>query len=666
MESAKILEQLSRDELYSVYQFLLLESQSPEEIHRTDSKDHMIDILSRAMSQQDVLYCQEFFEHYDFYTVPVLKSEMVDALPDDLLFALFSIYLDDDLIPESHEQLVERLSASQYFLKEDARKFYLWFHFFRKRISIDDVEALEAQDPTRQTGQHASPEPGEWSQDEPQTTWEEVASNASATDLPDANDTTIIGGKSAFSDISVAPTPAAGDLHTTLVNDEMKFPDLGIVEDVLVTNEPPVEDDILIEVEIPQEDAAYFTGEHDVSDEVTVPDVSSTTSTASEIPRVVTNVIQQDSIEAVPVEESGSQTAETPSPKASIGLQDQSASSPMRTIEISAFDLENYILEADAEEKRKKSAQATNGTSTPTKPPVTQTPVQDEDAAFRTQRISVAELQDLVIEDHTSDEIKDIEESGEFIEELSEIVEDDEELDEVEELTEIVELDESDEALSREMDAVPLSTLKATVPPPPKEVKPTPPPQSNVKSEPPPPRAPSGAKPPPKQPPPRKAPPTPPKGKSGPLEGATSVAALLTPAYVDTLTELLYRASLLGGAYGRPQIRTVRIFFQKVLECVPIQLKRVRNQLKKLQAQDVPLVPPKLDKITELVPILPYSSRSTLLQDVIFLIGCTKLQNLERYRDFLTDLSVELRIDPADGQGTVKIANQFIEGHRIE
>ncbi len=143
MEQIKILDQLSRDELYSIYQFLLLESRSPAETPRNASKSVMLETLGQVMTTEEARYCVDFFENYEYYAVPVLKTEMIDALPDDLLQALFAIYLDDDLLPEEHTELVDALGQSQFFLKEDARKFYLWYYYFRERIPIEQDSPQE-------------------------------------------------------------------------------------------------------------------------------------------------------------------------------------------------------------------------------------------------------------------------------------------------------------------------------------------------------------------------------------------------------------------------------------------------------------------------------------------------------------------------------------------
>lgn len=75
---------------------------------------------------------------------------------------------------------------------------------------------------------------------------------------------------------------------------------------------------------------------------------------------------------------------------------------------------------------------------------------------------------------------------------------------------------------------------------------------------------------------------------------------------------------------------------------------RVRDQLKKLQSQDLPLVPPPTTDIAPFASLLPYPSRLALLHSALFLIGCISIQKLDRYRDFLSDLAIEIKIDPAD------------------
>ncbi len=149
----------------------------------------------------------------------------------------------------------------------------------------------------------------------------------------------------------------------------------------------------------------------------------------------------------------------------------------------------------------------------------------------------------------------------------------------------------------------------------------------------------NGAEPPPNVSP-SKTPPKPPKA----LEGALA----LTPAHIDQIAAVLYRSALLGATYARPQIRAIRIYFQKILDCSPAQLHRVRDILKKLQSQEFPLVPPPLDDLPPLVPMLSYAKRLAFVHSVLFLLGCKTLQTLERYRDFMSELAIELRIDPAD------------------
>ncbi|MEM1010388.1 MAG: DnaJ domain-containing protein, partial [Myxococcota bacterium] len=125
-------------------------------------------------------------------------------------------------------------------------------------------------------------------------------------------------------------------------------------------------------------------------------------------------------------------------------------------------------------------------------------------------------------------------------------------------------------------------------------------------------------------------------------------AMALTPNHIDQLTLILYRASLLGATYARPQIRAIRLFFQKVLRCSPSQLRRVRDTLKKLQSQESPLVPPTLEGLVKSATMLRYAERLVLLHTVLFLLGCKSMDTLERYRDFLSELSIQLRIDPND------------------
>ncbi|MCK6508919.1 DnaJ domain-containing protein, partial [Myxococcota bacterium] len=193
-----------------------------------------------------------------------------------------------------------------------------------------------------------------------------------------------------------------------------------------------------------------------------------------------------------------------------------------------------------------------------------------------------------------------------------------------------------------------------------------PPPQSGPQTQSSPPRNKGPEQPPNGQRPPSKSPEQPPNGQRPPSKSpeqphstaesntppkppkALEGALALTPAHIDQIATVLYRSALLGATYARPQIRAIRIYFQKILDCSPAQLHRVRDILKKLQSQEFPLVPPPLDDLPALVPMLSYAKRLAFVHSILFLLGCKTLQTLERYRDFMSELAIELRIDPAD------------------
>ncbi|MCB9638742.1 MAG: J domain-containing protein [Myxococcales bacterium] len=564
MEQIKILDQLSRDELYSIYQFLLLESRSPAETPRNASKSVMLETLGQVMTPEEAQYCVEFFENYEYYAVPVLKTEMIDALPDDLLQALFAIYLDDDILPEEHTELVEALGQSQFFLKEDARKFYLWYYYFRERIPIEQDNAQE------QTVLVSSSDFSSGGYDEAANT--QRMPGFSSADLPsfeadEAQDTQRLAG---------IPANDAHEYAAALAGDDP----ISYGESL-----PPDEEAELEETF----SASPFSSPHIATEAVRVSP-----------PPPPPEAFQKTSSSQPPPDERVPNVEPPPSEKKEVPAS-------MRTIELDVFDLENYIVEASQKQG---------------------TPAEDFKDALKKR----ARQQAPPPPPESSSQNEDIEELD------SEA------------------LVEEHEADFRNEETQPLHR------PPPPPRRPAPPPKGPQqgpqqtaqgaqppKGPPPPPRGKGPQRPeaapqtPPQAPPQAQEPPAPPK-PAKPLEGALA----LTPTHIDAIAMILYRSSLLGATYARPQIRAIRIYFQKILDCSPAQLRRVRDSLKKLQGQDLPLVPPPLDELATLAPLLGYAKRLSLVHSVLFLLGCKTLQTLERYRDFLSDLAVELRIDPAD------------------
>jgi DnaJ-domain-containing protein 1 len=668
MEQATILDQLSRTDLYSVYQFLLLESRSPAELHRHAPKEQMLEILSDVLSVEETNYCVDFFDNYEYYAVPVLKAEMLDALPDDLLQALFSIYLDEDHLPESHDALVDALSQSQFFLKEDARKFYLWYYYFRERISLDQgtneqQTILVASDAYAYTPPPPSFAPKEIEYapvEEEEAILHEDAVFSENEDASNEEDESMptqrLQGFSA-SEMTAAssPTTSSATAHeyaAALAGDEM----------TLLQEERRVEESEEDEEHI---EASPFSS-------APTPRTAPPPAPPEAFQRAKQTTSPHTAFgSSPPSQETPSSTKispphpteETPPPQTS--ASQPLAASPVvnRTIEIDVLDLEAYIVDA-TQKKQAQDAQETPNRPTPPPPPpeAMRAAQASRSASPPVERTAEADV-----------------------------------IDEVDEVDELDELDLGavvDEPLSLQEETQPLAhqQKRPSVSPPPHPQRSVPPPssppprpQSSVPPPSSPPPRPQTSVPPPSSPPPspeaakrqdaterpdpskevRPPPPPPPRPPSPPQETAPASlqpeaeaakattkppqgALALTPAHIDLLSTVLYRTSLLGATYARPQIRAIRIFFQKILDCSPAQLRRVRDTLKSLQDQELPLVPPSLEGFNTLTPLLNYATRLAFVHSTLFLIGCKTLQNLERYREFLTEIAIELRIDPAD------------------
>jgi len=594
MEQMKILDQLSRDELYSIYQFLLLESRSPAETPRNASKSVMLETLGQVMTNEEARYCVDFFENYEYYAVPVLKTEMIDALPDDLLQALFAIYLDDDILPEDHLDLVDALGQSQFFLKEDARKFYLWYYYFRERIPI------EQDSPQEQTVLVAGSFSSSSYDDAAHT--QRMAGFSSA-DMPsfetdEAQETQRLQGFPARQADEYAAALAGEESHTSSNEDAL--------------NEDALDEDDLDEDALDEDDLDENSESTDKSDASVSSPFSSASPDATPLapPPPPPEAFQRtpSAIQPLPFPSLTSH----PSEAKTTGQPAQRPNVPpsMRTIELDVLDLENYAN--DASQKQGTSTQALREqlkqriqTNPPPQPPN----------------------------------------------------------EEIEELDPEAIIEEPDATDFRNEETQPLQRPQPNRPPQ-TNVPPKPPPPSGTHTQsPPPPRSKEPERPTNGQRPPSKSPEQPPNEQRSPSNGpeqppsttepkappkALQGALALTPAHIDQIATVLYRSALLGATYARPQIRAIRIYFQKILDCSPAQLHRVRDILKKLQSQEFPLVPPPLDDLPALVPMLSYAKRLAFVHSILFLLGCKTLQTLERYRDFMSELAIELRIDPAD------------------
>mgnify|MGYP000102853340 CR=1 FL=1 len=620
VEQVELLNQLSRSDLYSVYQFLLLESQSPEELPRNSDKERMIEILGRTLSFEDSQYCIDFFDNYDYYQVPSLKWEMINSLPEDLLIALFSIYLDDDLLPETHEELVDRLSQSQFFLKDDARKFYLWFHYFRQRVSLDDSEGysaktMDSHDATVDTPSLDSHEPSEFAQQAPVNGQDHYHEDSGSGEQPMTMQTIqmdVADLEEFLADRgeSLDSFRFAGATQTVMDNQTEEHDDVTTSQGGFVDEKTSIVTPEMLE-EVAAQTAAQEAGLHNPANQGPRETTETAPDSGDGFVGERTNVAGFDlaaHFEAI-------KRRAQPAAKAQAQAQAQAKKKKprsMQTIEISAFDLENYLIEEGENilnnaKNRSKVDQTIEIDLNEIK---RASEVSNGQSSSQTQNLDVdAVIEDDIQELHAEQLIEEVEEV-----ELSpdELVADDEEILEAELI------EEEDERKA-----------KSTPPPPPRNKR------AQQQTRP-------GQRPGAQNRGPAAGPP--PKKKKEKPRGATG----LTPRHVDTLTTILYRASILGATYGRAQTRAIRIFFQRILECAPVQLRRVRDCLKKCQAKDFPLVPPTLEGLKEVVPSMSYAARLAMVHTSLFLLGCKKMDTLERYKDFLSELAIELRIDPSD------------------
>lgn len=630
MEQIQLLSQLSREELYAIYQFLLLESRSPRELHRNAPKEQMIDILGHTLSLEEVQYCIEFFEHYDFYEVPVLKWEMIDALPDDLLCALHSIYLDSIEFPETHQELVDSLSQSNYFLKEDARKFYLWFHYFRER-----------------------------------TQWEETA----AANSPVYDDATV---RYDLEDMGVAES-------FTMEN----YGDL-LAEDAGLPGADASGDDMMVGT-IPVEDAATtIIPDDDMDLGVGVSEPMYTMPSQPGLPAVDGSTIHQGTV--TPEEEL------SPLQKRLLASLDGDQERPNvnQTIEINSFNMEAYILEQEEAARRGLSEeyeQTVHGGAPPMGgatmmggPPPVSDFASTQAGGAPPESVSVNDAPSVVIDDPMiAREAESFSAKkpappppppkmtprSTMILDASAIVLDESALRQQEpkapppppgpaqqpklsdlrtiDLDTGAEIGEPETILGAEdLEDEAIETLEPLEADDEEILEAEP-----IEEEPEAPKPPGNAAP-PRSPTPPKPPPPRGRGRRTPPRVQPRGAAALDEEQLTFLTTLLYRTALLGATYARPQIRAIRIYIQKIMDGTPDQLRQVRDILKRLQAQDHPLVPPPVEELGSMASVMPYSARLQLVHSTIFLLGCKSLSNLERYREFLIDMAVELKLDPAD------------------
>lgn len=599
MEQATTLAQLSRVELYAIYQFLLLESRSPQEIHRNAAKEQMIGILSRTLTVEESSYCSDFFEHYEFYEVPVLKWEMIDALPDDLLCALHSIYLDSLDFPETHEGLVDSLSQSNYFLKEDARKFYLWFHYFRERIRWEDTAAAKEPLYDESTVRYDLEDMGVAGSFTMENYGEILAEDAG---LPDHLKT-----------VEFSP-----DEHMQHISEPSPTPEEAY--DASTSN-----------VEQPHHTLPSQPGLAAVESQAPAEDLKKTTIDAQLTP------LQEKLLASL---EQEGQT------------RNRAAN---QTIEINSFNLESYMLEQEEAARAEAAlraqanaaAPATNGTTQVDDPVIV-----DEGPSVIVEDPSYVVDAPLVGQDVHNGAVHEPSKPPPpppqpppppknprqtMILDATAIVEDTIQggkkpsvppVEPVVDDPDVVDLSAEDIDLEESVDILSPLDVEEDIVEPVQEA--TPPPKRT-------------SKPPPPKPPPRRS-----KKRSTPPRPPVRTAGSLDFSQIEILVTILYRSALLGATYGRPQIRAIRIFIQKIMDGGPEQLRQVRDILKRLQTEDHPLVPPAVHVLADLVSIIPYAARLHLVHTTIFLLGCKTLTHLERYRDFLIDMAVELRLDPAD------------------
>jgi hypothetical protein len=715
-EQEKILEQLSRDKLFAIYQFLLLESKMLDELSRSSSLEQMVDVLKEVLTPEDAHYCFEFFDNYDYYDIPVMKWEMLNALPDDLLGTLHSIYLDDYMTSSSHQELVDRLSQSPYFLKEDARKFYLWHHYFRERITLEQFSNSEI---------HADIDTKGYDQ-------EDVAS--------DNNDDGF----------------ATQHIDLRAEQNALLF-DMEHYGDVLSSNQ---HSDSENRIWMQEQDDSLLISDEVVSDEYPKPNGNTANIHTTDPSSDPSSSYYGDQIIASEITPIPTKPRTAPLASANIAMQAKGEPSDVnRTIEISAFNIQDYLVELEAEKSktkdaprkenrtiidhsfsrvlehlRQKNSNLPNYAHTESKRDVSQTkssegahgviisedlisskfetsshthqqhianykprPEQiDEDTARLDQSMMLGNI-DVIIEpgdyddsdtmatrlnqsevdaiasaniytnyhdiesshdnrtsineasqssviaeepDATIDILEPIEEP-ELIDEAEDILETPEPIEEPELLDEAEAILETPEPIE-EPELKSKAKAKSVSADARSRTTPSSQPQAKSKFAASPQSLPLSAL----FPPPAEeelAAESQQKPKRSPLKSPA-----LSPKHLRILTTLLYRISLLGASYSRVQIRAIRIYMQRILGCEPNQLREVRDQLKHLQAQDLPLVAPPLDGIADMLPHLSYAERLHLVHTSLFLLVCKTLNNLERHRNFLIELAVELRIAPDD------------------
>lgn len=647
-EQATLLESLSRDKLFSIYQFLLLESLALEELSRSSSKDAMVEALSGVLSLTDAQYCVEFFENYEFYDVPAMKWEMLNALPDELLGTLHTIYLDDDMIVEDHNELVDRLGQSPYFLKEDARKFYLWYHYFRKRITLDQIDASAASDYLNMETQRVDLQGG---RDAPLFTMEShgdvlgVRSNPTPQVL--SSIPSPVANVAATPSTTITPAPKRSKSQVDIPG--FDFPSLDPFATPL---QPPADN---VEKRHPgtasredrvslRADLAKSSSSVNRTIEITALDLdsylvdnkdgkSAKTSEETRVDHSFARVVDE-----IRKKQEETQTPSTPtSPVKAVAEADIQSTIIIDSMELNAaFEQVDSLKEVPSQE----------AIQTPPPSPPSATALNDE---ADEEPLALSD-EDMLV-DSVSLEEEDV---GPMGHDTS-----DSDVMELEPLDELEQADELDASSLVEDDGVDDSTIERNPiepfgPDVSEQTRPGASPldaqgaKSNGAAESTPSEPLNGAA---SKSEPKLSPPPGP-GSAPSLPGLSSMpqfgAAMLTRAKLDAITTLLYRISLLGAPYGRIQIRAIRLYMQKILGSDPPQLRWVRDKLKGLQAEDLPLVPPPLDGVAEFLPNLSYGMRLHFLHTAMFLLGVKTLNTIERQHELLQDLAVELGITPDD------------------
>lgn len=714
-EQEHLLEQLSRDKLFSIYQFLLLESRTLEELSRSSSKGEMVSALARVLSLEDAQYCVEFFENYEFYDVPSMKWAMLDALPDELLATLHTIYLDDIVVVEDHRELVDRLGQSPYFLKEDARKFYLWYNYFRKRMSLEqlaqtsghfgipvnlnmqtqrvdlqanrnmplfsmathgDILGLSPTPPSNSASTLPGSERIAQAAHVAQAAQEVVSVSPNlavesvfASNMPEVLSTVELStGFSSLSDSSTEYQSVSNLAETPVLAKESSSEMVGWVETPFPSPSPsplpPLDGGNTREVHAPAR--VHTSAEHVDTKKPWESEPSSLAKDTQEKLDGVSN--QAQSLPRVPRREK------------------EAASN--QTIEITALDLDNYIKEQEGKKnsgspRQEESTRVdhafarvveeikkrqTHSPSPPEESPVPKVPpavaarrgfeshptiiinTMELNAALeQIESLEAGNLkaqekkapdpvtpQSLLVEEHEGElvELEPLEES------LDEPLDDDDAAHLLDESALIEDGGMEDEGVdgfpktvfppfpgSSDMDtADSLHSAHTTT----DETADEPPKQTNGKNK-------------------EAVPPEMTSASSLPnFSVPTWGAMMMTRGQLDLLTFLLYRICLVGAPYGRIQIRAIRLYMQRILGCDPAQLRWIRDKLKELQTQELPLVPPPLAGLAALMPLLSYGMRLHFLHTAIFLLGVKSLSTLERQHEFLHELAVELGIAPED------------------